>query len=85
MKESEAKQKWCPFSRNIGDSIRVPHNRYLGKPSPTSCCLGSECMAWREYGKYCTKKDEELSGGLYAEGDIIPDGGYCGLTRVTSV
>ncbi|MGX9727867.1 MAG: hypothetical protein ACTFAK_11265 [Candidatus Electronema sp. VV] len=55
--ESEAKTKWCPFSReayryrSAGFLTTLSYffsaNRDIeGNPSPGSLCLGSSCIAW---------------------------------------
>ncbi|MGR0482183.1 MAG: hypothetical protein ACTFAL_12470 [Candidatus Electronema sp. V4] len=52
MTESEAREKWCPFSREAflleGSDDCITANRLCGNPSPGSYCLGSACMAWNE-------------------------------------
>lgn len=57
MTESEAKKKWCPFSRELhrqnaicSSSVTSINRDIYGKPSPGSCCLGSACMAWHKEG-----------------------------------
>jgi hypothetical protein len=44
--EDEAKTKWCPFAREIGDPGYPASNRdYSGKPYTK--CIASACMAFR--------------------------------------
>ncbi len=54
MTESEAKKKWCPFSRVVfsvkGHRSCFSANRIGDAPTPGSFCLGSGCMAWHEEG-----------------------------------
>lgn len=50
MKESEAKEKWCPFSKLLYDGFKITsinrnHVKELSEDDPK--CLGSECMLWR--------------------------------------
>jgi hypothetical protein len=67
MTEDEAKTKWCPMVRlaplGPGESYKKSTNR-MGKGDPDSCCIASDCMAWR-----CIDR----------EGWRRPDRGYCGL------
>ena len=66
MTEDEAKTKWCPMVRlaplGPGESYKKSTNR-MGKGDPDSCCIASDCMAWRWFGR----------------GAARPDRGYCGL------
>jgi hypothetical protein len=41
MTESEAKNKRCPFSLPYGTGIYIT----------TTCCMGSNCMAWSWYNR----------------------------------
>lgn len=58
MKESEAKQKWCPFAQSRSVNIYDPKTNKKGissfvddeKEFPTPNCLGEKCMAWHEFG-----------------------------------
>ena len=45
MTEDEAKKKWCPQVREIGDDPVAYNRNYVGKP--VGRCVASECMAWR--------------------------------------
>lgn len=54
MTEEEAKTKWCPFVRTIGEDDPGTVNRWTldegGVPNPfggTNFCIGSACMAYR--------------------------------------
>lgn len=81
MTESEAKTKWCPFVRAIGDTDVGTMNRWTeddgGKPNPfgnTNLCIGSACMAWRVTDNECAPSDPDSS--------IQPKpqaAGHCGL------
>jgi len=43
LSEQEARNKWCPFAR-----VRSGVNRhYDGTIMISTCCIASECMAWR--------------------------------------
>jgi len=55
MTEEEAKTKWCPFARSrsieygksqnlMGYTTYMAYNHDV----PTTTCIASECMAWRE-------------------------------------
>lgn len=71
--EDLAKLKWCPLARtpNYLSSIGSTANRNInGLPIPSSLCIGSACMAWREsvYPEERTMKPE----------DRTPRVGYCG-------
>lgn len=70
MKESEAKQKWCPMVNfQIGpdnatwQGVAYSNRAQVFEPSAT-LCLGSGCMAWRE----TDKGNKDVAG-------------YCGMTR----
>jgi hypothetical protein len=62
--ESEAKTRWCPWSRVEVGETGVVVNRFamdadVAKPLfNATLCIGSGCMAWREnvvnpYDGYC--------------------------------
>ena len=64
MKESEAREMWCPFS---GKHPTV-YDQYAAL---VSFCIASDCMAWRVkkyYGVEMTGADEKVTKV-----------GYCGL------
>lgn len=78
--ESQAREKWCPFSRVVeaGGPVGIPaYNRahHQSNDAPVSypaggLCLGSKCMAWRfERFPVATTGNTELRS----------DRGYCGL------
>ena len=70
MKESEAKEKWCPMARVVCNPNGPAYNRLEGgEPSIGANCLGSDCMMW-------------MGGEIWSsdENKYIEDG-YCGLTR----
>lgn len=83
MTEDEAKKKWCPFARVIGDlDENAAANRWPEDDSkmwagpngnPHSLCIASACMAWR----WITIKEEPSEG--HPLGISIVHGGYCGL------
>lgn len=92
--ENEAREKWCPFARTLHREVFQENTRQkkeqLGLESvnrlstglgPFSCCIASECMAWRSGGP--AWRDRE-SGILFAappkqgESDKVQVG-YCGL------
>lgn len=61
MTEEEAKTKWCPFSNGIlirtfdkhgAFSAGLTGNRGVehGDIADSSLCIGTNCMAWRDYG-----------------------------------
>jgi hypothetical protein len=73
MKESEAKEKWCPMVR-VGNDDSAADNRTCklclvsrgpGVGVGWNCCIGHECMFWRV----------DLSK-THLEGEMD---GYCGL------
>ena len=78
MKESEAKNKWCPMVRFThppvphGDGLERWNNRdsRIGFGESEASCIGSECMAWRE--------DKELNAVAHGAMEN-EDHGYCGL------
>lgn len=48
MTEDEAKKKWCPFVRHLGDEGRASYNvNAIGRRPATANCVASACMAWR--------------------------------------
>ena len=72
MTEDEARQKWCPFVREVicGQSERLgSYNRFEGTQAGCNC-IASDCMAWR-LAEYELKDDghEEAHG-------------FCGLAGV---
>lgn len=54
MTEAEALTKWCPMARTLytdGQTFAAGVNRNTGgEVTPSDCCLGSRCMAWRWTG-----------------------------------
>lgn len=75
--EKEAKEKWCPHSRqNWGDAT---YNRQdNGDAAPSCLCIASGCMAWRwewtEDGGFAS-----LSGARGKRGEVPSDAlGFCG-------
>ena len=73
MTESEARQKWCPFVRfnetgaNRWTFVDEPDGEYAENPD-FARCIGSKCMAWREYG---------VVSPQYPNRSVTH--GYCGL------
>jgi hypothetical protein len=73
MTEAEAREKWCPLHIN----------------GPSSCCIGSGCMAWRTgYERKVEMVDTgpPVGEGWEKTGKIVADTqlwerpmGYCGL------
>jgi len=80
MTESEAKKKWCPFTRvlntlSIGGHSDTSFNRRQDDWMPLgACCIGSGCMAWRH------SNQQSYDGGLTYKPD--PESGYCALMVV---
>jgi hypothetical protein len=79
MKESEAKEKWCPFSMApmfIGQSGFGTGNRSFPADKHDEHfrpkCLGSACMAWRW-------NVVDSSGPEIESLPLKVHGGYCGL------
>lgn len=71
MTEDEAKTKWCPFAR-------VSYGKYScnrsDHDSPVGKCIGSKCMAWREY-KHSIPSFDEFGKNM----EPLKYEGYCGL------
>ena len=61
--EDEAKEKWCPFTRYIGTVDGSPK----AISGDVTCCIASDCMAWR----WGHKDTMPAADGLH---------GYCGLS-----
>jgi hypothetical protein len=75
MMESEAKTKWCPFTRfHVTDSGDVYSNRLGGDTYAT--CLGSACMAWR-----ATDNETPPWDGKTGLEPRSQPAGYCGMAR----
>ncbi len=81
MREEEAKEKWCPFSRQLGTLTSISdgeivsmgtQNRghQMGGPLQNCMCIGSACMAWRWEG---------AEGGRMLNPTNKDHPGYCGL------
>lgn len=74
MTETEASDKWCPFSRRYNDN--GSYNRAGPPPySPAGCnCIGAKCMAWRWI-------QDELVVFVAGTKTVVSEGqhGYCGL------
>ena len=68
--EREAQKKWCPMVR-LDNSNRV-YNTHTDphEVNPLYRCLGTACMAWREF---------HLSHVKHPETGEIEKHGYCGL------
>jgi hypothetical protein len=81
MTENEAKEKWCPFARQLdwaseSPSVDIPAqmmfsaaNRYLAPNNDFPRCIGSDCMAWRW--------SPGVSGGTSEAFSSVE--GHCGL------
>jgi len=77
MKESEAKTKWCPFSRLAAFGASGGWNRRDdGLIAAGNHCIGSACMAWR-----WDLIDTFDGDGSYEPSDTD---GSCGLARKES-
>jgi hypothetical protein len=70
MKESEAKNKWCPMFRNTATNDRGGSNNnradYGAQFDSSPRCIASDCMMWIVDTVDCDEK---------------PIGGHCGLSR----
>lgn len=85
MTEDEAKTKWCPFasSRLIQwkTSTETITNQFFAGPTsgaPSTCCIASACMAWREVQKWAAP--EVRTTGIPSEDAVLkPHSGFCGL------
>ncbi len=44
MLESDAKEKWCPFTRVYEYGVSI--NRHDSRRLKTTNCLGSDCAVW---------------------------------------
>jgi hypothetical protein len=84
MLETEARKKWCPFTRvmtQFTDKSMAPTsgNRLTDNDGPGvvrgSQCIVSKCMAWRADGT-AERTYEQAAAGVWPEGS---EGGYCGL------
>ena len=71
MREEEAKLRWCPMYRMVGDLGNGWETNRVGSGilNGASCCIASDCMAWRA-------TDNEY----YPEQHSIMPAGYCGLS-----
>ena len=61
MKESVAKQKWCPFARvftGTAGYVASANRNMLSRDEQKANCIGSACMAWR----YTYELDESAGG-----------------------
>jgi len=72
MTEDEAKTKWCPHARELGDGA-VSYNRDYNGKATRARCLGSGCMAWQWIDRMTATDDEY-------EFKSVRIGGFCGLT-----
>lgn len=45
MNEDQARKKWCPAVRELGDDGASYNRDYSGKP--VGRCIASDCMAWQ--------------------------------------
>lgn len=83
MTEEEAKTKWCPFARVAKRDIPGrSYNRWADDWSPAGAvdgakCVGSACMAWRNFPPEEWGKDEPPYHPSNV--GIQPTDGYCGL------
>jgi hypothetical protein len=86
--ESEAKEKWCPFSRvafpagesanRVSDvrlSMSGPDGEYFQRWQKDTHCIGSRCMAWRAQQR--TIEDDFTVSPPHRS---VTDTGYCGLS-----
>ena len=67
MTKDEARKKWCPFTKTR-ETI-APKNDIDELHKLKTCCLASDCMAWR------------WDFGHIEQGEIVHSNvnGYCGL------
>ena len=66
MKETEAKEKWCPFSR-INGWRNSPNRMPNGKAMVTAKCFGSDCACWVDTTPNFANADKEGHCGLINE------------------
>ena len=75
MTEAEARKKWCPHIRISGTDRQSAMTNRCDTPTMT-CCIASECMAWR-WGP-STRWEHDADGNPTKA--ILEDSrGYCGL------
>ena len=55
MKESEAKEKWCPMVKWCVN--RWPSSERYNKKSDSCKCIASDCMMWRIIDGHVKSKD----------------------------
>lgn len=86
--EEEAKEKWCPFARNLSTGISVSFNRYINNkgvlyaPATEAPCIASGCMVWRWTRTPSEASAYEQACRLEGRPPFPPDTeakGYCGL------
>ena len=93
MTEDEAKQRWCPFARDMtgqdnGVSMAMATFNRPFTPdhlATVSCaCIGSACMAWRWDNTWESATEEGQGGTVVLRLKRLsgePKIGYCGLAR----
>ncbi len=82
MKESEAKQKWCPFTRFHMVGTQQHSNKPFREDVAPLHCIASDCMAWQETAQECINPSQPPNAGVTYK--YVP-AGYCGLAGKGSV
>jgi hypothetical protein len=68
--DAEARKKWCPYAVPFG--TEGGNRAKDGAVTSPTCCVGEDCMAWRDGGEGTELRDGTLRGFCGMAGPARP-------------